>query len=171
MKTNWKQLFNEIAVIVLLAAIIGCLWNYRLLRNAYRGEQTGAQQPAPTVQTSPAVPTTPGPLPLGLMQVKELFDSREALIIDARDRSAYRAGHIRAARSLPLGEADSLLATFARTIPRDRMLVVYCNGYDCHDSMALAEKLIAAGFRQVYVFEGGYPEWRDAGYPLAKGEQ
>ncbi len=54
---------------------------------------------------------------------------------------------------------------------REQPLVVYCSGYDCHDSRDLATRLLAAGYRTVYVFEGGYPEWRDAGYPTREGKQ
>lgn len=171
MRTDWKHLIGEMAAIVALAAVIGCLWNYRLLRDTYRGELSAATQSPQTARSTPVPPTATGPLPLGLMQVKELFDTREGLFIDARDRSAYRAGHIRGAHSLPLGDADALIPALLHTTPRDHLLVIYCNGYDCHDSMALADKLIVAGYRQVFVFEGGYPEWRDAGYPTATGER
>ena len=69
------------------------------------------------------------------------------------------------------GEADGRLAEFARRYPPTTLLVVYCNGYDCHDSRDLGAKLMKAGYRSVYVFEGGYPEWRDAGYPTEGGNR
>jgi rhodanese-related sulfurtransferase len=35
--------------------------------------------------------------------------------------------------------------------------------------MDLAKLLMQAGYTAVYVYEGGFPEWRDAGYPVATG--
>lgn len=168
MKTDVKRLAAEMAAIVLIAAVIGIAWNHRILLDVLRGE--GVQAPQASA-TTPQAPTTAAaaPLPLGLMQVKELFDTGEAIIIDARDRETYRKGHIKGAISLPVGEAEGLIPPFAERTPKDKLLVMYCGGYDCHDSRLLGEKLLAAGFGQVFVYEGGFPEWQDAGHPVAKG--
>jgi rhodanese-related sulfurtransferase len=163
-----KRLAAEMAAIVLIAAAIGIAWNHRLLLEVFRGQGVKAAPTAATAtpSTSAAAPT---PLPLGLMQVKELSDTGEAVIIDARDRETFRKGHIKGAVSLPVGDADGLIPTFAGQTPKEKLLVVYCGGYDCHDSRLLGEKLLAAGFSQVFVYEGGFPEWQDAGHPVAKG--
>jgi len=170
MKTDVKRLAAEMAAIFLMAAIIGIAWNHRLLLDVVRGQ--GVQAP-PTAATAPQ--GTPAgaatPLPLGLMQVKELIDTGEAIIIDARDRDTFRKGHIRGAISLPVGEAQGLIPTFMEQTPKDKLLVVYCGGYDCHDSKLLGEKLLEAGFGQVFVYEGGFPEWQDAGHPVSKGDK
>ncbi|WP_298438505.1 rhodanese-like domain-containing protein [Geobacter sp.] len=164
MKGDLRHLVTEMAVIVLVAAAIGIAWNFRLLRDVWRGNPT-AVPPAPRHETR----TVQEPLPLGLMQVKELSASKEALVIDARDRDTFRKGHISGAVSLPLGVADRLIPEFAAKTPKEKLLIVYCNGYDCHDSKTLGRRLLAAGFTQVFVFEGGFPEWRDAGYPVTQG--
>lgn len=168
-RTEIRALLREMGLIVVLAAAVGIAWNHRMLIDSYQGRamNTGTSPASATNQKAGLVP-----LPLGLMQVKELFDGNEALFIDARDSEMYKAGHLKKAISIPLGEADSLLPKFAAKTPRERLLVVYCNGFDCHDSKNLGDKLIQAGFQQVFLFEGGYPEWRDAGYPVEgmKGE-
>lgn len=168
MKTDLKRIFGEMTTILLVAALIGIAWNHRLLRDVFRGQGiTTPQALTPAPESSTTAPAMV--LPLGLMQVKELFDSKEALIIDARDGDTYRKGHIRDALSLPLVEAERLLPIFAAKTPKERLIVVYCGGYDCHDSKTLGENLLATGFTQVFIFEGGFPEWRDAGYPVAQG--
>lgn len=153
------RLLKEMAAIVLLAALIGVAWNHRLLYRSWSG------------RAAPATRLEQGlrPMPLGLMQAKELFDRHEALFVDARDSSAFAAGHISGAVSLPLGDADTGIARFRQKVPEASHLVVYCNGYDCQDSSELGERLLQSGYRPVYVFAGGYPEWRDAGYPTAGG--
>jgi rhodanese-related sulfurtransferase len=152
------------AAIVCMAVIVGIAWNHKLLHHAWTGQ-------APAGMTANGEPQADIPLPLGLMQVKELFDSKEALFVDARDAGTFAAGHIAGAVSLPLGEFEARLPRFGTTAPPKRLLVVYCNGYDCHDSRDLGARLLRAGYRTVYVFEGGYPEWRDAGYPTEVGKQ
>ena len=168
MKTDVKRLAAEMTAIVLIAAVIGIACNHRLLLEVFRGQ--GVQTPPAAATATPSAPAAAAaPLPLGLMQVKELFDTGEGVIIDARDRETFRKGHIKGALSLPVGDSESLIPPFAARTPREKLLVVYCGGYDCHDSKLLGEKLLGAGFGQVFVYEGGFPEWQDAGHPVAKG--
>jgi rhodanese-related sulfurtransferase len=162
-KPEVKQSLLGITVVVILASVIGIGLNWKLLANAWSGKVV-AKAPAGASQLAI-------PLPLGLMQVKELFDKKEAVIIDSRDRNTYAAGHIKGAISLPLLEAGTLVAEFSGRIPKNAMLVVYCNGYACEDSVELGKQLIAAGYATVYYFDGGFPAWRDARYPTAGGKQ
>ncbi len=156
-----KRIIAEMALIVLVAVIVGIAWNNRLLLQAWTGRATPRSHEVDSRADTP--------LPLGLMQVKELFDRREALFVDARDATAFAAGHIKGAVSLPVGEAETRLPLFIATVPPAATLVAYCNGYDCHDSRDLGVRLMRAGYRVVYIFEGGVPEWRDAGYPTEGG--
>jgi len=160
-----KKLMLEIASIVLVAAAAGGVWNSALLYNAWTGK-SAAVAPA----SGKAVPGAGMPLPAGLMQVKDFFDYKEAVFVDARDSATFAQGHIKGAISLPVGELEKKFAAFRTAVPADALLVVYCNGYDCHDSMELGKKLMASGYRNVFVFEGGFPEWKDAGYPVEQGK-
>ncbi|SNB48028.1 rhodanese-like domain-containing protein [Geobacter sp. DSM 9736] len=157
-----KKTVVEIALLLLVATLIGSIWNQKLLRQAWTGK-LAAPAPAEAPTSAPAAAV---PLPVGLMQVKDFFDRNEAVIVDARDRETFTNGRIRGALSLPLGEADTAIARLKEKVPPESLIIIYCNGYGCHDSMELGRKLIAAGYGSVFVFEGGYPEWRDAGYPV-----
>ena len=156
-----KSLLMEMALICLLSAVLGIAWNHQLLYNAWTGK---------TLETSPPSSTTVAqggsPLPMGLMQVKEFYDRKEAVFVDARDGTTYSAGHMKGAESLPVGEAEAKVRQLKGKVPLTSILVVYCNGYDCHDSMDLGKKLLKAGYQTVFVFEGGYPEWKDAMLPV-----
>ena len=154
----------EMALLLALAVIVGAAWNYRLLANAWSGRATAAAPVSTGAQAAI-------PLPLGVVQVKELFDKKEAVFVDARDRNAYGTGHIRGAMSLPLMEAATLVPELSDRVPKDATLVVYCNGYACEDSVELGKQLLSAGYRTVYYFDGGFPAWLDAKYPVAKGVQ
>lgn len=161
-----KRTLAEMAVIFLIAAAMGIAWNHKLLRRAWTDNAPGSAPTDAATQLEAKVP-----LPLGLIQVKELYERREAIFVDARDEKTFAAGHITGAVTLPLGKTESGLPKFRGDVPVGQPLVVYCNGYDCHDSRDLATRLLAAGYRTVYVFEGGYPEWRDAGYPTTVAKQ
>ena len=155
--TTPRTLLIEMAVIVAVASVIGLVWNRQMLVESWTG----------TVQrTAPAPAADRLPLPLGIMQVKEFFDRGEGYVLDARDVVTFSRGHIRGARSLPLGEFETRLPEFRKQVPKTMPLIIYCNGYGCHDSMDLGKKLIQAGYWEIYIFEGGYPEWKEAGYPL-----
>lgn len=156
-----RQLLLEMGSITLLAVIVGLAINHPMLRDAWAGTSSAAAAPAATTTTDQL------PLPAGLLQIKELHAQQQAVFIDARDPFTFAEGHISGALSLPLGEADTGMVGFMAKTPFTTPIVVYCNGYGCHDSMELANKLLRAGYQQVFVFEGGFPEWHDAGLPVS----
>lgn len=92
-----------------------------------------------------------------------------ALILDARRTTTFEEGHLPHAKSLSVWE-DGLAAKIAAlkgdpTLPT----VVYCAGGDCQDSHLLAQKLWLAGYRNLRIYTGGYPDWVAQGWPVAKG--
>ena len=183
MRKYWLAAATEVCLIVLFSAAVGLVWNRSLLTSAWRGEATGLAQAAPAGQVPPpkggpqaardeaqAPRAEEVPMPVGLAQVKELYDAKQATIIDARSSASFSEGHIAGALSLPLEEARKNPAHPVKAqLAPDATIVAYCNGFSCHDSMDLAQLLMHAGYRSVYVYEGGFPEWRDSGYPVAKG--
>jgi rhodanese-related sulfurtransferase len=87
------------------------------------------------------------------------FNSGEGLFVDARHEYDYKLGHIKGAVNLPLKEFDTHTAVYAGW-PKDKLLVVYCDGAECNSSVELAKKLSAAGFTNVKIFFGGWTEWQ-----------
>lgn len=164
MREETRRILLEAAVILILGVVVGLSFNFRLVINAFRGHDAISQTPA-----SPSAGTESRyPAPVDLQEVREL--AREgAVLVDARTEELFAAGHIPGARSLPLGEVKVRIGEFRREFPLTMTLVTYCSGYGCPDSFDLAMRLLREGYRDVRVFEGGFPEWRDAGFPLAKG--
>jgi rhodanese-related sulfurtransferase len=68
----------------------------------------------------------------------------EIIVIDARSRDAYAAGHIPGATSFPHREMS--LETTTR-LDRSKVYVVYCDGIGCNASTKGAHKLARLGFR------------------------
>ena len=89
----------------------------------------------------------------------------EIVVIDARSREAYAAGHIPGARSLPHRDmTPEVVAGFDRR----KVYVVYCDGIGCNASTKGAYKLAHLGFR-VKELLGGLDWWRRDGHPVSAG--
>ncbi|MBS1767734.1 MAG: rhodanese-like domain-containing protein [Acidobacteria bacterium] len=93
-----------------------------------------------------------------------------ALTLDVRRTAMFAEGHLPGAKSLPVWE-DGLAPKIA-ALKGDPLLptLVYCAGGDCQDSHLLAQKLWLAGYRNLRIYTGGYPDWVGRGWPVAKGE-
>ena len=85
------------------------------------------------------------------------------VVIDARSRDAYAAGHIPGAVSFPHRE---MTAETTASLDRAKVHVVYCDGIGCNASTKGAYKLASLGFR-VKELLGGLDWWRRDGHPVA----
>src|SRR5881394_1528986 len=79
----------------------------------------------------------------------------DVVLVDVRPNEEYEAGHIKGARSVPLGELEDRLAE----LPADREVVAYCRGPYCVYAHEAVRRLQAAG-RQARRLEEGWPEWK-----------
>ena len=86
----------------------------------------------------------------------------DIVVIDARSRDAYAAGHIPGAVSFPHREMSA--ETTAR-LDRSKVYIVYCDGIGCNASTKGAYKLAGLGFR-VKELLGGIDWWRRDGHPV-----
>ena len=96
----------------------------------------------------------------------QIFTSdKDYLFIDVRSEDEYSSGHIEAAIHIPVSEIESRLDE----IPKEKMIIAYCNGSSCNRSSQAANILIENGFDQVYnLGGGGIFEWIDKGYPVTE---
>ncbi len=183
MQTEFRRIVLEAAIIFLLGTVVGLSFNSRLVIDAFSGKVVGSSRsvqvppvPATTPEgssgpTGPAAPVPVAlPFPAMLSEVRELVETG-ALLVDARAHEFYLEGHLPKAVSLPLGELDERLVAFMQSVPKKTILVTYCNGYGCPDSYDLGVRLMAEGYADVRVYEGGVPEWRDSGLPMEGGER
>ena len=95
-----------------------------------------------------------------------------AVFIDARRSEAYKEGHIAGARSIPVWERDAdarIAALPGSKIQPDAVIVIYCSGGNCTDSELLAQKMSLSGFRNLYVYRQGFPDWESRRSPVERG--
>jgi rhodanese-related sulfurtransferase len=112
--------------------------------------------------------TGPAPATISLAEAKSLFDSGQALFVDSRHAFDFRMGHIESAINIPLNKLDSESQAIA-TLPRNKTIVVYCDGSECNSSIELAAKLYERGIGGLKIFFGGWEEWTANKYPTETG--
>ncbi len=97
-------------------------------------------------------------------EAKAIYDKGTALFLDARGFKLYQIETIMGSLSLPPKKFSQLQGLLPAN--KDAKIVSFCNGYKCHKSDKLAEKLVKAGYTDVVVYPGGYPEWKENDHPL-----
>lgn len=92
--------------------------------------------------------------------------SRRTVILDTRPASEYLAGHIAGAISVPVDELKRRL----QQLTKGKEYVAYCRGPYCVYADRAVEILRASG-RRARRLRDGFPEWRAAGLPVARGSE
>ena len=94
--------------------------------------------------------------------------SQGAVLVDTRTEAEFLRKHIDGARWVPYGEKslkdvvyDAKADDFSGLAGLDnsKPTVFFCNGAECWKSYKASRAALAAGFKQVYWFRGGMPEW------------
>ena len=104
--------------------------------------------------------------PVSRAELAERAGRGDVVILDVRPEEEFAAGHIPAAVSVPLERLDAALAG----LPEGAQIVAYCRGPYCVLAVQAVERLRARGF-QARRLDGGMPEWRLAGLPVAVGQE
>jgi len=99
---------------------------------------------------------------IGRADLVERLARGDVVLVDVRPEQEYAAGHIAGARSIPLEELERRLAE----LPPDAEVVAYCRGPFCAYAHDAVRRLRAEG-RRARRLDGGWPEWRLEGKPVA----
>lgn len=102
--------------------------------------------------------------PVTRQELLRRLSRRDIVVIDVRPADEYQLAHIRGAVSMPLADLKRRL----RELPKSALIVAYCRGPYCVLAPQALALLRARGFRARRL-EGGLPEWRAAGLPIASG--
>jgi rhodanese-related sulfurtransferase len=117
----------------------------------------------------------PGATVVGADKVAELIKAG-VTCFDVRTEAEYKARHIAGAKFLPYAEHSKKEVGFDRTLDKFALsetftdknapLVFACNGEECWKSYKAATWAIADGYKTVYWFRGGLPEWRSRRFQI-----
>ena len=98
------------------------------------------------------------------VEAVQLINRRDAVVLDVRDAAEYKAGHITNARHVPEGELEARLKDLEKV--KTKPIIVSCARGN--RSMAIANRLRALGFAEVFSLRGGLAAWQQANMPLEK---
>ncbi len=97
---------------------------------------------------------------------------RRIPFVDARRTADFEEGHVAGAWSAPVWESDCdrrITEFEARANPGMKdPIVLYCAA-GCEDSKLLAAKLQGLGYRNLLVYNEGFPDWTAKARPVARG--
>jgi len=92
-------------------------------------------------------------------QVAAQIDANDTLIVDARPKKTkFDKGHIPSAINIPFSQFDELKGKLPRELSTP--IIFYCEGLKCKLSHNSAARAIVMGYKNVSVFETGYPAWK-----------
>jgi rhodanese-related sulfurtransferase len=155
------------------------------LKNSIPGEVFAAnmetQEPVPTAATKrtesapqknaivhPEVPR------IAAAEVKEMLARKaDVVIVDTNPADSYDMWHIPTAVNIPfvtLMDNPDKREDMVATLPRNKLIVVYCSCEEGGDSSEVALILRNMDYRRdrVKVLEGGLIQWDAKGYPMIK---
>jgi rhodanese-related sulfurtransferase len=118
---------------------------------------------------------TPSQLPgATLVNASQVTDMQQkgVPVVDVRLAKEYHEKHIRGAASIPYAEKSLKDVAFDPAVDewagpdqldRNQPVIFHCNGPECWKSYKAAKVALSKGFKTVYWFRGGFPEWETAG--------
>lgn len=117
-----------------------------------------------------------------VIEAKQASDmiAKGVTVIDARAEPEYVEGHIKGSLLVPYHEVSAKEVGFDAVedkfdlarLPQDKnaAMLLYCDGTPCWKSYKAAVVAVRAGYKNIYWFRGGFPEWKAAGYPVESGK-
>ena len=113
----------------------------------------------------------PGASVVTAAQVQQLA-AKGAVIVDTRNEREYQSKHIPGAVFVPYHEKSLKDVVYEAShddfsglarLDAAKPTIFHCNGAECWKSYKASRAAMAKGFKQVYWFRGGLPEWVSAG--------
>lgn len=95
---------------------------------------------------------------IGFDDLRRELDAAAIELVDVREASEFRGGHVPGSRNMPLSRFDP------SQLPRDRRIALIC--LSGARSGGALRQLRQAGFDNIVHFQGGVAMWRTLGGPL-----
>ena len=155
-----KKEYTDIALVLLLSILLGTS------RYTFMDKYDFIKKPIEQISCENLNDLMTEPQYIDTECLSYMIDRGICIVVDARDSSEYDSGHIAGAINIPFDyyeEYDEQISSLDFETP----VVTYCSGGECSLSLDLADVLFEdKAFENVFVFEGGLPAWKDAGYSV-----
>jgi rhodanese-related sulfurtransferase len=101
-------------------------------------------------------------------QVKHMMQSDpDIAVVEVLGPESYREYHLPGAINVPVGEQFE--ENIQQAVPdKHRPVIVYCLDKECQASVKAAQKMDALGYENVYDYEDGKTDWKEAGLAVEK---
>ena len=109
------------------------------------------------------------PKAITIEQAYTLYN-KDVIFVDARDETDFLVGHITNSINIPFDDFDNHKQKL-ELLSKEKPMVIYCAGTDCDLSILLGNLLFEQGYKQVYIFFGGWNEWLNAKYPVENSSE
>lgn len=101
---------------------------------------------------------------VSVVEATQMINHRDAVVLDVREDSEYRSGHVPRSRHIPLSQLNRHLSELQKL--KDRPVVVICRtGSRSGRACAALRK---NGLEQVYNLAGGITAWEQANMPMER---
>ena len=160
-----KQILVKSAALVVVAALAAVIFNS--LGGISLKKTLVVQGNQPIAQ---GLPEEPGIHLIGLEAARSFLENGDGPVLDARPPEEYDQGHLPGAINCFVYDLEAYLPRVLQEFTPDIPVMIYCSGEDCEDSRFLAQSLQELGYKRLYVYVGGYDEWRRQGLPVVTGE-
>lgn len=123
------------------------------------------QQQAQYNATATASAQTQNAMPrVDLAEAKRLYDTRQAIMVDARSVADFNIGHIQGAVNISMYEVEQRV----NLLPEDResQIITYCSCPAEEEAGVVLHKLNELGYNNVRALKGGLPLWVQNRYPV-----
>lgn len=92
-------------------------------------------------------------------QMQKVVKTPGIVIVDARSHETWSKKHIgKAINIFPYDEEEAVMNK-VMDLPRDKTIVIYCDGGECDSSHKLADIMLNFGYKKVFIYAGGWEEW------------
>lgn len=98
---------------------------------------------------------------IGVDSFKKIAHNNNIIILDVRTEAEVKSGIIKNAKHIDFYDND--FEKKINTLDKTKAIYVYCKAGG--RSIQAAEKLLKAGFNNVYNINGGMDEWKRKNYP------
>lgn len=90
-------------------------------------------------------------------------NSVNAVLIDARPENMYKKGTVPSSINIPDTKFEEFYSQI-KDLPKQKELIVFCGGWNCHKSPIVAKMLKSKGHLDVKLYQAGEPQWAKKSY-------
>lgn len=80
-------------------------------------------------------------------------------LVNVLEPEQFAREHIPASINIPVGDEQE----FEKRFSKEKDIVLYCASTECDASPTVAKRLVEKGFTNVFDYEAGMRDWKDAG--------